>query len=150
MWSLRTTPTRGTGFTPFFMVYGTEAILSTDIDYGSPRVQAFVEEDNEVNLQDARDQVEEAREVADVHSARYQQRLRRYHARRMRGRSFKVGDLVLRVAQNRQGFTKMSPPWEGPFIVMETLRTGSYKLATPDGEVFTNAWNIEQLRCFYP
>ena len=35
LWSLRTTPSRATGFTPFFMLYGSEAIL---LDYGSPRV----------------------------------------------------------------------------------------------------------------
>jgi transposase InsO family protein len=38
LWSLRTTPSRATGFTPFFMVHGSEAVLPTDIDYGSPRV----------------------------------------------------------------------------------------------------------------
>src|ERR1041385_236593 len=27
LWSLRTTPNRSTGFTPFFLVYGVEAIL---------------------------------------------------------------------------------------------------------------------------
>ncbi|MDP1222722.1 hypothetical protein, partial [Klebsiella pneumoniae] len=31
LWSLRTTPSRATGFTPFFMVYGSEAILPTDL-----------------------------------------------------------------------------------------------------------------------
>jgi hypothetical protein len=30
VWSLRTTPSRATGFTPFFLVYGAEAILPTD------------------------------------------------------------------------------------------------------------------------
>jgi hypothetical protein len=29
VWSLRTTPSRATGFTPFFLVYGAEAILPT-------------------------------------------------------------------------------------------------------------------------
>jgi hypothetical protein len=29
------------GFTPFFMVYGAEAILLTDLQYGSPRVWAY-------------------------------------------------------------------------------------------------------------
>ena len=27
LWSIRTTPNRSTGFTPFFMVYGAEAVL---------------------------------------------------------------------------------------------------------------------------
>jgi transposase InsO family protein len=45
---------------------------------------------------------------------------------------------------------KLSSPWEGPYIVAEVLRPGTYKLATADGEVFTNASNIEQLCRFYP
>jgi transposase InsO family protein len=150
LWSLRTTPNRGTGFSPFYMVYGAEAILLTDIDYGSPRTLTFNEEEGDINLEDAKDQLEEAREVALVRSARYQQALRRYHARHVRGRSFQIGDKVLRIAQNRDGFTKMSPPWEGPYIVTQVLRPGSYKLATPDGEPISNAWNIEQLRQFFP
>ena len=41
IWSLRTTPSRATGFTPFFLVYGAEAILPTDLEYGSPRLKAY-------------------------------------------------------------------------------------------------------------
>jgi hypothetical protein len=46
LWSLRTTPCRATGFAPFFMVHGSEAVLPTDINYGSPRVWAYTEEGN--------------------------------------------------------------------------------------------------------
>jgi hypothetical protein len=35
LWSLRTTPCQATGFTPFFMVHGSEAVFLTDTDYGS-------------------------------------------------------------------------------------------------------------------
>jgi hypothetical protein len=38
VWSLRTTPSRATGFTPFFLVHGAEDILPTDLEYGPPRV----------------------------------------------------------------------------------------------------------------
>ena len=31
VWSLRTSRSRATGFTPFFMVYGSEAVLPTDL-----------------------------------------------------------------------------------------------------------------------
>jgi hypothetical protein len=41
VWSLRTTLSRATGFTPFFLVYGAEAILPTDLEYGSPRTRAY-------------------------------------------------------------------------------------------------------------
>ena len=68
----------------------------------------------------------------------------------MRGHAFNVGDLVLRLVQRNKDRHKLSPPWEGPYVVAEVLRLGAYKLKTIDGEVFTNAWNIEQLHHFYP
>ena len=50
----------------------------------------------------------------------------------------------------QQGPPQALPPWEGPYVVAEVLRPGAYKLKTIDGKVFNNAWNIEQLRRFYP
>jgi hypothetical protein len=39
LWSLRTTPNRSTGYTPFFMVYGAEAVLPSDIAHDDPRIR---------------------------------------------------------------------------------------------------------------
>lgn len=36
LWRLRMTPNRSTGYTMFFMVYGTEAVLLSDIKHDSP------------------------------------------------------------------------------------------------------------------
>jgi hypothetical protein len=80
VWSLRTTPSRATGFSPFFLVYGAEAVLPTDLEYGSPRTKAYADRSNQTSREDSLDQLEEARDVALQHSARYQQSLRRYHA----------------------------------------------------------------------
>jgi hypothetical protein len=85
-----------------------------------------------------------------MHSARYQQALRRYQAQKIRRRDFNEGDLVLRPRQDNQGRHKLSPPWEGPYIVTEVIKPGTYKKANKQGEVLTNAWNIQQLRRFYP
>jgi hypothetical protein len=89
-------------------------------------------------------------DVALLHLARYQQSLRRYHARMVRPRGFQVGDLVLRLRQDARGRHKLTPPWEGLFIIAKILKPGTYKLANDQGEVYSNAWNIEQLRRFYP
>jgi hypothetical protein len=97
VWSLRTTPSRATGFSPFFLVYGAEAILPIDLEYGSPRAKAYDDRSNQTSREDSLDQLEEARDVTLLHSARYQQSLRRYHARGVRPRGFQVGDLVLRL-----------------------------------------------------
>jgi transposase InsO family protein len=142
VWSLRTTPSRATGFTPFFLVYGAEAILPTDLEYGSPRTRAYDDQSNRTNREDSLDQLEEARDMALLHSARYQQSLRRYHARGVRSRDLQVGDLVLRLRQDARGRHKLTPPWEGPFIIAKILKPGTYKLANSQGEVYNNAWNI--------
>ena len=144
------TPSRATAFTPFFLIYGAVAILPTDLEYGSPRLKAYEEQQNQQAREDSLDQVDEARDMVLLHSARYQQSLRRYQAQRVRRRDINKGDLVLRLRQDNRGRHKLSPPWEGPYIVTEVLKPGTYKLANKNGEVFTNAWNIQQLRHFYP
>jgi hypothetical protein len=150
LWSLRTTPSRATSYTPFFMVYGAKAMLSTDLDYRALRVMMYKELEAKEFLEDALDQLDEARDIALLHSAKYQQVLRRYHSRWVRGQAFNVGDLVLCLVQSNKGHHKLTPPWEGPYIITEVLQLGTYKLKTADSKVLTNAWNIEQLRCFYP
>jgi transposase InsO family protein len=47
VWSLRTTPSRATGFTPFFLVHDVEAVLPTDLEYKSPRVKGYDEGANQ-------------------------------------------------------------------------------------------------------
>jgi hypothetical protein len=65
------TPSRATGFSPFFLVYGAEAILPTDLEYGSPRTKAYDDRSNQASLEDSLDQLEEARDVVLLHSAQY-------------------------------------------------------------------------------
>ena len=45
-------PSRATGYTPFFMVYGSEAILPTDLDYGASRVRTYDEQGAEASLEE--------------------------------------------------------------------------------------------------
>jgi transposase InsO family protein len=114
VWSLRTTPSRATGFTPFFLVYRAEAILPTDLEYGSPRVWSYNEGTNQRAREDSLDQLDEARTVALMHSTRYQQALRRYQARKIRLRDFSEGDLVLRLSKTTETATSYHPHGRGP------------------------------------
>ena len=88
LWSIQTTPNRSIGFTPFFMVYGAEVVLPSDLLHDSPRVANYVETENELARQDSVDGLEEARELALERYVVYQQDLGRYHARRIRSRTF--------------------------------------------------------------
>jgi hypothetical protein len=88
--------------------------------------------------------------VALLWSAKYQQALRCYHECNMHPHEFHVGDLILRCVQGSKDKNKLSPPWEGPFIIHEVLRPRMYRIQYEDGRVVINAWNIEHLRPFYP
>ena len=72
-WRLRTTPNRMTGYTPFFMVYGAEAVLPCDTIHDSPRVRMYEEREAELDRQDDLDGLEEERDITRARSTFYQQ-----------------------------------------------------------------------------
>ena len=92
-----------------------------DLDHGAPRVKAFDLDRAMEAQQDAVDLLEEAQETTVIHSARYQQTLRRYHERKIRGRILEVEDLILRRTQSTKEKHKLSPPWEGPYMVTKVI-----------------------------
>jgi hypothetical protein len=150
VWGLRTQPSKATGQTPFFLVYGPEAILRADIMRKSPRVEMYNEGEADEARQLELDSVKEARCTALVQSARYLQAIRRYHDRNVRERSFNIGDLVVRCIQDESGLHKLNSRWEGPFVVKKVTRLGSYRLQYPEGKDVPNSWNIQNLRKLYP
>ena len=109
------------GFTPFFLTYGAKAVLPSDLDHSAPRVKAFDRDRAMEAQQDMVYLLEEAHETTIIRSARYQQTLRRYHKRRIRGRILEVGDLMLRRTQSTKEKHKLSLPWEGPYTVTEVI-----------------------------
>jgi hypothetical protein len=159
LWSLRTTPNRSTGYTPFFLVYGAEAVLPTDVIHDAPRVVPYTEEEAKEAREDDVDLLEEAREITLSRTAVYQQNLRRYHAQKVNPRRFQEGDLVLRLRQGTVGQHKLTPPWEGPFIVSKALHNDAYYLIDAQapkknqvdrsGEETRQPWNIALLHPFY-
>jgi hypothetical protein len=116
--------------------------------YCAPRVVAYVVEDAQMALTDALDLLDEARDVALARSAVYQQSLHNYHSRRVRGRSFETGNLVLR---KQTSTSKLESPWKGLYLIHEAIPGGAYWLRNPKiGVDEKNPWNTAQLRRFYP
>jgi hypothetical protein len=110
------------------MVHGSEAVLPTDINYDSPRVSSYNEAGNQLLLEDAIDQLDEACDVELLCSTKYQQALWHYHEHNVRVRGFQVSDLLLRRDQGCKDRHKLSPLWEGPFTVDQVLRPGIFKI----------------------
>ena len=65
------------------------------------------------------DRAEEERLITCVRTTKYLEGLRRYYNRNIKGRSFAVGDLILRRKQKTEGMHHLSSPWEGPYVVKE-------------------------------
>jgi hypothetical protein len=132
------------------MVYGSEAVLPVDLIFGTPRLTfESIAEAKATRLEDI-NVLEEERLNVVIQSARYQQTLRLYHDKAVRHRSFAVEDLVLHRVLTGEGRHKLSPPWEGSFIITEVTRPRSYQPTQMDGTEVGNSWKIEHLRRFYP
>jgi hypothetical protein len=135
-------PNAATQETPFFLVHGTEAVLPVEVTHKAPRVTAYDEITSTEALQDDVDALDETRDKALERATQYQQSLRNYHSSRVRPRSFVVGDLVLRLRQDSHG--KLESPWVGPYIVIEVIPGGAYRLQDKKtGKDESNPWNAE-------
>jgi hypothetical protein len=143
LWSIHMSATKPTGETPFFLVYGAEAVLPTDVKVGLPRMLAFNELRQEGLISDRLLLLEEARCQVALHAASY-------HIRHVRARTLEVGDLVLSRILSREGLHRLSPMWEGHFKVTHISRPGVARLETAEGIPVGNPWNIAHLRKFYP
>ena len=150
IWELRTQPSKATGQTPFFLVYGSEAILPTDIIWKSPRLEMYDLAEADGSRQLELDSLDEMRCNALLRSTRYLQNMRRYHDCNIHSKSFNIGDMVLRRIQDETGLHKLNSRREGPFIVTKVTEPGSYRLIYADGLEVPNSWNIEHLQKFYP
>jgi hypothetical protein len=131
-------------------VYGSEAVLIADIAFRALRVENFNEEQSVIAHQEDVDRLEEERLVTCVHTAKYLEGLLRCYNRNIYERCFAIGDLVLDQKQKTNGLHKHSSHWEGPFIIKEVTRPGSYRLYNSKGIDVPNSWHIDLLRCFYP
>ena len=66
---------------------------------------------------------------------------------------------MLRLVQRTAGMHKLSPPWEGPFVVSKALHNDAYYLIDAQkqkmnrmgrfGEETKRPWNVALLRPFY-
>jgi hypothetical protein len=84
-----------TGQSPFFLIYGSEAILPADVMWKSPRLEMFEEGEADPSRYLELDSAEKIRCNIFLQSARYLQGVHHYHDRNVQRLSFNVGDMVL-------------------------------------------------------
>ncbi|KAM2328589.1 hypothetical protein ACFXTH_015041 [Malus domestica] len=137
LWSYRTSYRTSTGETPFSLAFGTEAVVPVELEQATFRVQNYVQSENDKQLTLNLDLVEEHRNQAHLRNVVYKQRISNYYDSRVKPRSFKVKDWVLkkRLLYDRvPNEGTLNPNWDGPFEVVGISRPDSYKLRSFDGK----------------
>jgi hypothetical protein len=98
VWSHNTTVSRSTGFTPFNLLFGDEAITPEEAKTGSIRTTASTED--EVDSQITKDTIERTRLQAIEHINKYQAETIKWCDRKVRLKNIKPGHLVLQRVAN--------------------------------------------------
>ncbi|XP_070040137.1 uncharacterized protein [Nicotiana tomentosiformis] len=141
-----------TGETPFFQVYGAEALILVKV--GEPTLRYFWadEETNNEALLVKLELLDECRDLTHIMMVSQKQRMERYYNQRANLRYFKVGNLVLRkMTQNTRELNvgKAGPTWEGPNQVLAVTEKGSYELENQDGVKLPSNWDVTHLKRYY-
>jgi hypothetical protein len=147
VWSHNTTASRSTGFTPFKLLFGYEAITPEEAKAGSIRTIASAED--KANYQVTKDTIEGTKLQAIEHINKYQAETIKWHDRKVRLKNIKPGHLVLRRVANPDTVGKLQQKWEGPFLVVSSSRPDSYRLKDMDGNNIPRSWNVDELRRYY-
>jgi hypothetical protein len=138
---------RSTGFTPFKLLFGDEAITPEEAKAGSIRTTASAED--EADYQVTKDTIEGTRLQAIEHINKYQAETIRWRDRKVRLKNIKPGHLVLWRVANPDTVGKLQLKWEGPFLVVSSSRPGSYRLKDMDDNDIHRSWNVGELQRYY-
>ena len=126
----RTTVMTSIGATPYLLVYGTEAVICTNVEIPSSRI---IQEDELSNAEwvskiiDKLTLIDEKRMVAIFHGQLYRQIMIHAFHKRSRARILKVGQLVLKQNFPHQDEYKgkFAPNWQGLYMVRKVLSGGA-------------------------
>jgi hypothetical protein len=123
VWSNNITISRSTGFTPFNLLFGDEAITLEEAKAGSIRIVASGEDEADYSV--AKDAIEGTRLQAMENINKYQAKTIKWRDRKVWLKNIKPGHLVLRRVANPDIVGKLQMKWEGPFLVVSSSRSGS-------------------------
>ncbi|GJW99024.1 reverse transcriptase domain-containing protein [Tanacetum coccineum] len=151
LWAHRTMIKSSNGETPFSLTYGTEAVIPAEIGMPTLRTAEMDQAKNNEALGINLDLIEERREQAAIQEAKSKKKMEKYYNSRVRGTSFKPGEMVYRSneASHAKDGGKLGPKWEGPYEVKESLGKGAYKLKDRKGNDMPRTWNICNLKKCY-
>ncbi|XP_075091565.1 uncharacterized protein LOC142171767 [Nicotiana tabacum] len=137
-----------TGETPYMLVYGTEAVISAEVELPSLKVI------QEAGLDDAKWKlmlIDEKRMDAVCHGHLNQNRMVSAFNKRVKPRQFTPGQLVLKkiFPHKEEAKLKFASNWKGFYAVHGVLSGGEQILAEMDGRINTKPINSNAIKRYY-
>ncbi|GJV26736.1 reverse transcriptase domain-containing protein [Tanacetum coccineum] len=135
LWAHRTMIKSSHNDTPFYLTYGTEAVIPVKIEMPTYHTATVDTVHNDEELRLNLDLLEEKRERVAICKAKAKMKMAKYYNARVRGVAFRHGDFVYRSndASHTAADGKLEPKWEGPYEVTKALGDRAYKLRTMEG-----------------
>ncbi|XP_057443613.1 uncharacterized protein LOC130735721 [Lotus japonicus] len=154
LWAYRNS---ATGATPFPLAHGQEAVLPAEVYLQSCRIQRQEEipsEDYWNMMPDELVNLDEDRILALDILTRQKNRIAKAYNKKVRNRSFIVGDyvwkVILPVDKNDRAYGKWAPNWEGPFKVEKILSNNAYSVKELNGQSRRVTINGKYLKAYKP
>jgi hypothetical protein len=149
IWSHNTIVSRAMGFTPFRLLFGSEAMTLEEIRNESMRVlkaKEIKEADQEVK----KDMIELTILEAAENIEKYRKETKAWKGKKVVRKDIKTGDLILKRKKNWENPGKLRESWERPYIEKETDMPGAFRLLEQTGEELPYSWNADSLKRYYP
>ena len=149
LWAYRTSVKTGTGFTPFHLVFGKEALLPVEVELPAIKMLEKMMETSTDAFATRLLYLEEAqlnRSLALEHYESMQDAAPKRVNAKVKSKGIVKGDLVLRYNSklDKSFQKKFQVKWEGPFQVSECFENGTYQLTDLDGTL--HALRVNGLR----
>ena len=146
VWSHNTSKTRATKFTPFRLLYGTEAMSPEELKNQSLRATSAPEGNESLEESDL---IELDILQAASNLSKYQNETRKWRDKKVVKKNISIGDWVLKRRPNAENVGKIESKWDGPYLVISSKRPGSYHLADSEGNELPDSWNADGLKKYY-
>jgi len=122
-----------TGFTPFYLMYGRQAILPIDLQYSTVEVNQH-QSTNEYATK-LHQRLTAAFELARTTAGISHERQKLYYDQKTHGDLYRPGDLVWLLSPKvpKNSSKKLFHPWTGPFKVLKKLSDSTYRVQRTEG-----------------
>ena len=146
LFAYRTIKHSTTGQTPFYMMYGREALLPINEIEDFPEIKDNIEQEVLERRSDLIKLEEKREEIKEVIENSQSKRKEKYD-QKVKHVQFQEEEEVL--LKDQQRTHKLSPKWKGPYLIHKNIGKGAYKLRNKEGQVMKAPQNVRRLKRFH-